>query len=79
MKGPPLRVPSVFALLQQVLAPPVVRMLVEDPDAFLDLSRVDVPVAPTVQQVGHVVAELDHLAAEVRMLVDAHPVPAGRL
>ena len=38
LEGPPVCVPSVVALLQQVLAPPVVGMLVEDPDALLDLS-----------------------------------------
>lgn len=79
MEGPPLGVMLVLALLQQVLAPPVVRILVEDPDALLDVGRVDVAVAPAVLQVGQVLTELHHLAAEVWMFIDADPVPAGRL
>lgn len=71
--------PPVFTLLQQVLVPPVVWMLMEDPGAFLDVSRVNVTVAPAVQQVGQVVTELHHLAAEVWTFVDAEPVSAGRL
>lgn len=79
LKGAPLGVSPVFALLQQVLAPPVVRILVEDPGALLDVGRVDVPVTPAVLQVGHVFTEFQHLAAEVWPLVDAHPVSGGGL
>lgn len=71
--------PSVLALLQQVLASPVVGMLVEDPDAFLNLSRVNFMEAPAVQQVGQVITELHHLTAEVWMLIDADSMPAGML
>lgn len=38
LKGAPLGMSPVFALLQQVLAPPVVRILVEDPGALLDVG-----------------------------------------
>lgn len=38
MKSPPLCMSSVFALFQQVLAPPVVWMFIKDPDALMDLS-----------------------------------------
>lgn len=79
LKSPPLRVPPVFALFQQVLAAPVVWMLIEGPGAILDVGRVDVAVAPAVLQVGHVFAELYHLAVEVRTFVNADPVPAGCL
>lgn len=79
MKGPPLCVTSVFALFQQVLTPSVVRVLVKDPDAILDLSRVDISEAPAVQQIGQILAELDHLAAEVWTFIDADSVPGGRL
>lgn len=79
MEGAPLGVLLVLALLQQVLAPPVVWVLIEDPDALLDVGRVNVTVAPAVLQVGQVLSDLHHLAAEVRTFVDADPVPAGRL
>lgn len=79
LHGPPLCVLPVLALLQQVLAPPVVRMLVEDPDAVLDVSGLNVAVAPAVHQAGHVLAELNHLAAEVWPFVDADLVRARRL
>lgn len=79
MQGPPLCMSSVFALFQQVLSPLVVWMLIEDPDAVLYMSRVDVSEAPAVQQVGQVLAELNHLAAEVWTFINADPVPAGRL
>lgn len=79
MEGAPLGVPLVLALLQQVLAPPVVGMLVEDPGTLLDVGGVDVPVAPAVLQVRQVLTELHHLAAKVWPLVDADPVPVGGL
>lgn len=79
MKSSPLRVSSVFALFQQVLAPPVARMLIEDPGAVLDVGRVDVAVAPAVLQVGHVFTKLYHLATEVWTFVNADPVPGGWL
>lgn len=79
MEGPPLCITPVFTLLQQVLAPPVVWMLIEDPDAIVDMSRLDVPVAPAVQQVGQIFAKLHHLATEVWTFIYADPVPAGGL
>lgn len=54
-------------------------MLVEDPDAFLNLSWVNFMEAPAVQQVGQVITELHHLTAEVWMLIDADSMPAGML
>lgn len=79
MLGPPVWVPSVFALLQQVLAPPVVWMLIENPAAVLDVRRVNVTIAPVVQQVGQVLAQLEHLAAEVWTFVDANLVHTRKL
>lgn len=79
MEGPPLCVPSVLSLLQQVLASPVVWMLVEDPDPLLDVGRVNVAVAPVLHQAGQILADLHHLATEVCALVDADLVRAGRL
>lgn len=79
MKGAPVCVPSVLALLQQVLVSPVVRILIENPDAVLDMSRVNVTVTPAVHQIRQVFAELEHLAAEVWTFVDAHPVHAKLL
>lgn len=79
MEGTPLSVPPVLALLQQVLAPSVVGMLIEDPGTLLDVGRVDVPVTPAVLQVRQVLTELHHLAAKVWPLVDANPVPVGGL
>lgn len=74
LKGPPVCVPLVFTLLQQVLAAPVVRLLVEDPRSILDMSRVDVSVPPSLLKIGQVFAHFDHLPAEVWTLVDTDPV-----
>lgn len=79
MESPPLGVASVFTFFQQVLAPPVVWVFVEDPGAVLDVDRVDLAKAPAVLQAGHVLTELHHLASEVWTLVDAESVPAGWL
>lgn len=73
LHGPPLRVTPVLAPLQQVLAPPVVRVLVEDPGALKHLAGVDVAAVPALVKDRHVISHLHGLALKVRLLPDLHP------
>lgn len=73
LHGPPLRVAPVLAPLQQVLAPPVVGMLVEDPGALEHLAGVDVAAVPALVEDRHVVGHLHGLAFEMWLLPDFHP------
>jgi len=77
--GAPLAVAAVLASTQQVLAPAVVGVLVEDPVAIHHIAGVDVAVVEAVRHAGAVVHELHHVAAEVGLLVDPHPVGAAVL
>lgn len=72
LHGAPLRVAAVLAPLQQVLAPPVVRMLVEDPGALKHLAGVDVTAVPALMEDGHIVGHLHGLALKVRLFPDLH-------
>lgn len=72
----PLMKPPVFTGTHQVLAPPVVGVLVEDPVAVLDLAGVDVVEVEAFEQRGAVVGQLHRLASELRALEDRHSVSA---
>lgn len=72
----PLIEPPVLAGANQVLATPVVRVLVEDPVTVHHVAGGDVGGAETLQQGGAVVGQLNHLASELWPLVDHHPVGA---
>lgn len=41
---------AVFPLLQEILASTVVRVLIENPPAIVDLTRVDLPPAELLQK-----------------------------
>lgn len=64
----------VLAGMHKVLAPSKTRMLVQGPVAVHHVAGVDVLVAEALLHGLAVVAELHHLALEVRALVDAHAV-----
>lgn len=72
----PLIEPPVLARANQVLASPVLRVLVEDPVTVHHVAGGDVGGAEALQQGGAVVGQLDHLAPELWPLVDHHPVGA---
>ena len=74
--GAPLAVPPVLPRPEEVLPAPVIRVFVEDPVAVHDVTGVDVAVVEAVGHAGTVVHELHHVAAEVCLLVDPHPVGA---
>lgn len=73
LHAPPLRGPSVHAPLQQVLAPPVIGLLVEDPGTVENLAGVDFAAVPALVEGGHVVRHLHRLALEVWPLPNLHP------
>ena len=77
--GAPLAIPPVLPGAEEVLPAPVVGVLVEDPVAVHDVTGVDVAVVEAVGHTGTVVHEFHHVAAEVGLLVDPHPVGAAIL
>lgn len=79
LHGAPLGVPPVLSPLQQVLAPPVVGVLVEDPGAFEDLTGVHVAAVPALVENGHVVRHLHGLALEVRLFPNLQPPRVSNL
>lgn len=64
----------VLAGMHKVLAPPIAGMLVQGPVAVHHVAGVDVPVAEALLHGLAVVAELHHLALEVRALINAQAV-----
>lgn len=72
----PLAVPPVLAGPQEVLAPPVVGVLMQYPVALHDVDGGDVAGVESLVQVGAVVLQLQVLAAKVGLLEDLHPVVA---
>lgn len=57
----PLSIAAVFTTLQQVLAPPVVGMLIEEPSTFEHLAGVDITDVPALVEDRHVVCHLHPL------------------
>jgi len=64
----------VLSGAQEILASPVVGVLVEDPETLHDVAGVNVTVAEAVVQVGAVVHELHCVSHHVRPVVDPHLV-----
>ena len=77
--GSPLGEVTVLCFFQQVLAATVAGELVEDPSPIQDIGRMDLTVVPALRHVGQILANLHHLAAEVRALIDTHPEPVRGL
>ena len=72
----PVAAGPVLAGAHEVLAAPVVGVLVEDPVALHDVAGEDVVVVVAVVHVGAVLHELHHLAHHLRPVVHPHPVGA---
>lgn len=72
----PVTVSAVLSSSQEVLSASVIGVLVEDPVAIHNVTRVDVAVMETVRQTGTVIHELHHVAAEVWFFIDTQPVGA---
>lgn len=72
----PLIKPPVFAGAHQVLASPVMGMLVKDPVTVAHVAGVDVVEMEAFVQGGAVISQLHHLACELWALVDHHFVRA---
>lgn len=75
----PVATGPVLSGPQEVLASPVVRVLVEDPVALHDVAGINVTEAETVVHVGAVVHELHALSHHLRPVVDSHLVGSSVL
>lgn len=64
----------VLAGRHEVLASPIAGMLIQGPVAIHHVAGIDVPVAEALLHGHAVIAELHHLALEVRTLVYAQAV-----
>lgn len=71
--GCPLCEAAVLPSLQQVLSSTVVGKLIENPGTVLHLGRVNLAEVPVVRQVAQIISALQHLATEVRTLIDTNP------
>lgn len=70
----PFSVSSVLSGAQEILAPPVVGVLVENPVALHDVAGVNVMVTETIVHVGAVIHEFHHVSHHVGPVVCPHPV-----
>lgn len=77
--GTPVAVPPVLSRPEEVLSASVVGVLVKDPVAVHNITRVDVAVVETVRHTGTVIHELHHVTAEVGLFVDPQSVGASVL
>ena len=75
--SPPVMVAPVIPRPQQVLPPPVVGHLVEDPPALQHIEGVDLTEVEALMERGAVLRDLHHLASVVLSLVDPQPVGTG--
>lgn len=75
----PFTTGSVLSGAQEILASPVVRVLVEDPVTFHDVAGVNVMVAEALVHIGAVIHELHHVSHHVRPVEDPHPVGSSIL
>lgn len=70
----PVTTGPVLPRAQEILASPVVRMLIEDPVALHDVAGINVTEAEAVIHVGAVIHELHSVSHHIRPVVDSHPV-----
>lgn len=75
----PVTTNPVLSRAQEILAPPVVRMLIEDPVTFHNVARVNVMVAEALPHVGAVVHELRHVSHQIRPVVEPQLVGSSIL
>lgn len=70
-------VAPVFPWPQQILPPPVVGQLIEDPGALQHIERVNLIEVETVLKRGAVLSDLYHLASVIFPLKKSEPVRAS--
>lgn len=70
--GAPVGRLAVVTLLQEVLAPTVVGVLVEDPEALHDLAGVDLTQVELLGHGGAVVVGIVGLACKLGLVVELH-------
>lgn len=75
----PVTTGPVLSGAQEILASPVVRVLVEDPETLHDVAGVNVTVVEALVHVGAVIHELHCVSHHVRPVVDPHPVRSSIL
>lgn len=75
----PVTTGPVLSRAQEILATPVVRVLVEDPVTLHDVAGVNVTEAEALVHVGAVIGELHCVSHHVRPVVDPHPVGSSVL
>lgn len=75
----PLTTGPVLSGAHEILASPVVRVLVEDPETLHDIAGVNVAVMEAIVHIGAVVHELHGVSHHVRPVVDPHPVGSSIL
>lgn len=75
----PVTTGPVLSRAQEILASPVVRVLVEDPETLHDVTGVNVTVVETLIHVRAVIHEFHHLSHHVRPVVDPHLVGSSIL
>lgn len=75
----PVAVSPVLSSSQEVLSASVIGVLIEDPVAIHNVTRVDMAMMETVRQTGTVIHELHHVAAEVWLFIDTQPIGASIL
>lgn len=75
----PVTAGPVLSWAQEVLASPVVGVLVEDPVTLHNVAGVNVVVAEAIIHVGAVIHELHCVSHHVRPVVDPHPIGSSIL
>lgn len=75
----PVTTSPVLSRAKEILASPVVRVLVEDPITFHDVAGVNVRVAEALVHIGAVLHELHRVPHQVRPVVDPHLVRSSIL
>lgn len=75
----PVTTGPVLSRAQEILASPIVRVLVEDPETLHDTAGVNVTEAEAVIHVGAVIHELHRVSQQVGPVIDPHPVGSSIL
>lgn len=75
----PVTTGPVLSRAQEILASPIVRVLVEDPVTLQDTAGVNVTIAEAVIHIGAVIHELHCVSQQVGPIIDPHPVGSSIL
>lgn len=68
--GAPVHGFTIFPLLQQILAPPIVWVLIEDPDTIQYLTGVDLACPETLHHRWTILSGLVHLAGKISFVIE---------